>query len=260
MIIQDRDSLAFNDKTFVQGHRILIAYATQSGNAKAIAQRIYAVNQDCCDIYDVASIKIELIQEYERVVFVVSTYGNGEPPLTAETFYAELCQSSLDLHAIKFAVLALGDKQYLKFCGFGNSLSHQLIRLGAIPRVPLTEVNRNDAITIEHWWSKLHETFELNYEINEDWEVATLMDKVEEKGAIKFILYIKPLQFASAKILKIKDSRNASNLIEVNIVSSELDPFTSVIIEDNQTERFGSSFWRQLSASQPGDKWHVQIC
>ncbi|MEM0910341.1 MAG: flavodoxin family protein [Pseudomonadota bacterium] len=260
MIIQDRDSLAFQNKTFKKGHRILIAYATQTGNAKSIAQRIFALNQTHCDIVDLSALPVRLLEEYERVVFVVSTYGNGDPPSNVVSFYDALCQSEIDLNAVKYAVLALGDRQYLHFCGFGNNLSHQLIKHGAMPRVPLTEVNRNDAVIIEHWWSKLQETFGLQCEVSEDWTVATLMERVEDKDVVRFTLYIKSLEFSSAKTLIIKDSKDASKRMQVDIVSEDFDPFTSILFEEVHVKKHGSPLWRQLSSSQPGDKWHVQVC
>ncbi|HGV3447509.1 TPA: flavodoxin domain-containing protein, partial [Vibrio cholerae O1] len=88
------------------------------------------------------------------------------------------------LPTLQFAVLALGDREYDHFCGFGHQLEQWLRRSGATPLFDLIEVDNGDAGALRHWqhhlglladapelpdWSpaayeswRLHERIELN--------------------------------------------------------------------------------------------------
>ncbi|HCC19919.1 MAG TPA: sulfite reductase subunit alpha, partial [Verrucomicrobiales bacterium] len=60
-----------------------------------------------------------------------STWGEGEPPETAETFYNELMSTDLSLAGLEFAVCALGDTSYEQFCQTGKDVDARLEKLGA---------------------------------------------------------------------------------------------------------------------------------
>ena len=73
-------------------------------------------------------------------LFVVSTFGNGDPPNDARSFYFELDnlfkrtkldQGSSFLKGLRYAVCALGSSKYSDFCAFGKNLDKSLHDLGA---------------------------------------------------------------------------------------------------------------------------------
>src|SRR5690606_6333977 len=93
---------------------------------------------------------------FEQALFVVSTYGEGEPPDNGCSFirrYAKSHKDSspLDLSILKFGVLALGDRSYQHFCGFGHSLEHLLHSHGAQSLFDLIEVDKCDESDLRHW-------------------------------------------------------------------------------------------------------------
>ena len=70
----------------------------------------------------------------EFVVFVVSTTGNGEFPVSARPFWRFLLRSSLPddiLSDLTFTVFGLGDSTYARFCWAARMLSKRLKQLGA---------------------------------------------------------------------------------------------------------------------------------
>lgn len=66
------------------------------------------------------------------MLFVTSTYGDGEPPDSAKQFW-DFLNSPLaqQLAATRFSVCALGDTNYAKFCQFGKDLDARLKALRA---------------------------------------------------------------------------------------------------------------------------------
>ena len=117
----------------------VIAYATQTGNAKAIAERISQLSQEHSlksDVYSVDDLvsrspssskdcgcKLDrytshahwLVHISRPVVFVCSTTGEGDPPDTAIKLFRgleHLGKEALRLSNVHYALLGLGDTNY----------------------------------------------------------------------------------------------------------------------------------------------------
>ena len=86
-----------------------------------------------------------------RAVFVVSTTGEGDPPDPALGFVRRVMPHSLALQHLQYAVLALGDREYARFCAFGHQLDDWLRRQGAQPLFDLVEVDNADDSALRHW-------------------------------------------------------------------------------------------------------------
>jgi sulfite reductase alpha subunit-like flavoprotein len=257
------DPIDKEKRCFRNGGRILLAFASQTGTAKALATRIYEHNPSMCDLVNLAEIAPETLEQYGRHIFIVSTFGEGEAPTEVRPFTQALDQSSINLDQVKFAVLALGNRQYADFCGFGKHLTQQLLRQGADPRVPTTELHCNDAAVFSHWWQKLSETFGIALEPDmSDWEVATVMDTEEQtESALDLVFYIQCLEHEQATALRFKPKRKNPNLepfvAEINPDPS--NPFTRIRITTDHTKVDKSGTAKLLLSAKPGDKWHVQV-
>ncbi|KAJ4700667.1 NADPH-dependent diflavin oxidoreductase 1 [Melia azedarach] len=118
--------------------RLLILYASQTGNALDAAERVgrEAERRGCpavvrsMDDYDAVS----LTQE-DTVIFVVSTTGQGDPPDSMKVFWRFMLQKSLGkqwLEGVHYAVFGLGDSGYQKFNFVAKKLDNRLLDLGAI--------------------------------------------------------------------------------------------------------------------------------
>lgn len=116
---------------------LLILYATQTGNALDVAERIAreAERRACTvvirstDDYDANSLPAE-----DTVIFVVSTTGQGDTPDSMKVFWRFLLQRNLGSHwleGIHYAVFGLGDSGYQKYNFVAKKLDKRLSDLGA---------------------------------------------------------------------------------------------------------------------------------
>jgi sulfite reductase (NADPH) flavoprotein alpha-component len=118
----------------VEKPRVTVLYGSQTGNSKNVAKKtveqanargFLATLQDMND-YAGASLKNE-----QYVLAVVSTYGEGEPPASAETLHQLLFSARAPkLPNLKFSVLSLGDRSYTLFCQTGIDFDQKLAELG----------------------------------------------------------------------------------------------------------------------------------
>ena len=97
------------------------------------------------------------LEQTRNALFVVSTFGDGEAPDSARGFERQLLGQRLGLADLRFAVLALGDRQYDHFCGFARRLQGWLQGQGAHTLFDGVEVDNGDAAALHHWQQRLAE-------------------------------------------------------------------------------------------------------
>lgn len=143
----DHDDLAERELT--------ILYATETGNAQDVAERIavqcrrlhFSVHVHSIDEYRIVgghyfsavfvsrSTPIQdSIFSTHLILFIVSTAGTGREPRSMTPFWTALLRSDLphDLFDhLDFAVFGLGDSAYEKFCWPAKMLERRLLSLGA---------------------------------------------------------------------------------------------------------------------------------
>ncbi|MFT3902830.1 MAG: flavodoxin domain-containing protein [Niabella sp.] len=120
--------------------KIHLVYGTETGNAKKLATQLAGIAKK-----KGVQVKLTGLDQYkfadigkENYFFVViSTQGEGEPPVLAKKFYDQLHEQQVDLKKMKFGVLALGDSSYPQFCKTGEDVDARLEALGAERVLPL---------------------------------------------------------------------------------------------------------------------------
>lgn len=142
--------------TSAAGPEILVAFASQTGAAERVAWRSARMLQAAglpVAVEPLARLDAARLARAERALFVVSTFGDGEPPDAARAFQRRVMAETADggLPNLRYGLLALGDSQYDRFCGFGHSLDHWLRDQGAAPLFDLVEVDRADEGALRHW-------------------------------------------------------------------------------------------------------------
>lgn len=141
-----------------KGAPFLIVYASQTGAAQRLAEltaRAFEDTEAPPLVVDIAQLDAESLIGASRILFVVSTYGDGEPPDSARGF-AKRIMRTRDL-TINFAygVLALGDRQYPDFCQFGRSLDAWLHKKGGVRLFDTIFADGQDMNAEEHWCAEI---------------------------------------------------------------------------------------------------------
>ncbi len=128
---------------------LLIAYASQSGQAENIALRTAAALQAAnltVSVQSLATLDAEKLRHFHRALFVVSTFGEGEPPDSARRFSKQLAHTAnAALPHLQYGILALGDSHYERFCGFAHTLEHWLSTQNAQALFPMIEMDNGKA-------------------------------------------------------------------------------------------------------------------
>ncbi|MGZ8290761.1 MAG: sulfite reductase subunit alpha [Telluria sp.] len=138
----------------VAGADWLVAYASQSGTGEYLAQQTaatlraagLAASSICLD-----SLDDEALAKATRILFIASTYGEGDAPDSGARFASKLAAGSAPLSQLHYGVLALGDSTYTNYCGFGRWLDQALNARGAQPLFERVEVDRGAAPAIAEW-------------------------------------------------------------------------------------------------------------
>ena len=132
----------------------LVAYASQTGSAEELARRTaetlvtggLAARAVCISRMDAAA-----LAGATNILFIASTYGEGDAPDTAARFAGRLMAAGADLRHLHYAVLALGDNNYINYCGFGRALDAWLAGQGATRLFERIDVDKNSASALAAW-------------------------------------------------------------------------------------------------------------
>ena len=123
--------------------RLTIYFATQSGTAERLAKKLLKQMKASGHIADLLSLESAtpaVLGQEENAIFVVSTYGEGDPPDCAKRFRDALQDTGAhNLTKLRYAVFCLGDRHYEHFCQFGIELDERLHALGATRLIPRVE-------------------------------------------------------------------------------------------------------------------------
>ncbi len=133
---------------------IAIYFATVTGNAEELAG-------DACSrcreagltpmLHNLADMTPESLKQTKYALFIVSTWGDGEPPDDAADFFDELQDSDENLAELKYSVMGLGDQSYPDFNAFARNLDKELQTRSAKTFHDRVEADIDYDDTYEQW-------------------------------------------------------------------------------------------------------------
>jgi sulfite reductase alpha subunit-like flavoprotein len=114
---------------------LLILFGTFSGNSESCAEKAaHAARQRGYDpvLENMMDSTADVLMQFDTALLITSTYGDGDPPDGTENFYEEVVNlPRLRLDHLRYAVLALGDSCYDRFCQCGKDYDEALEAQGA---------------------------------------------------------------------------------------------------------------------------------
>ena len=132
----------------------LVLFASQTGQAEALAWQTAGWLRDAgkpVRVIPLNQADAQTLRGAGSALFVASTYGEGDAPDGASVFAADVMRAGMDLSSLRYAVLALGDRQYANFCGFGRALDEWLHSTGATRAFERIEVDNGNSAALARW-------------------------------------------------------------------------------------------------------------
>jgi sulfite reductase (NADPH) flavoprotein alpha-component len=143
-----------------------VFFGTETGNSETVAKSIIkkaakngleAEGPVSLDGYTP-----EQLAEESRVIIVISTWDQGEPPEAARDFCEELFETdAVDLSGVEFCVIALGDPEYDDdFCRCGLMVDEHLERLGATRLMECAKLGVDFQVSYMGWSKNFYKMLE----------------------------------------------------------------------------------------------------
>lgn len=199
---------------------IHILYGTQTGNSESVAldaanmAKAHGLNPS---VLSLDEINKDSFIKAEYVILITSTYGEGEMPDNAQMLWDEIsADDSIDLSAMKYSVLALGDTSYDLFCKAGIEWDERLEKLGAKRLVNRVDCDVDFDEAAESWISSV-------IPLMAEGVATVTIDSSDKTTAAKYNRKNPfPATLTENRLLTSADSSKETRHYEISIVGSEL--------------------------------------
>ena len=147
-----------HEATAVTAKKITLAFGTETGNAKRLAVQLAAAAKKKgvnAKLIGLDQYRLADLSKEDYFFVVISTQGEGEPPIPAKKFYDHIHEAKLDLSKLKYSVLALGDTSYPMYCKTGEDVDARFREFGAKQVVPLQKCDVDFEDDALQWFGKV---------------------------------------------------------------------------------------------------------
>lgn len=142
-----------------QGAHAWVSYASQTGQAEALAWKtaevLHAGGQSV-RVMALDELDVQALSAEHTLYVIASTYGEGDPPDNGTRTAQAMANAQWLIPAgMPFAVLALGDRTYQHYCGFGRFIETHLTQQGGRALLPRLDVDQMADATIQQWFDQV---------------------------------------------------------------------------------------------------------
>ncbi len=239
---------------------VTVLYGTHTGNSHLIAEKASEILKSkgvSVNLVGMPDYNVRKLKEEKNLLVVVSTHGEGEPPVSAEDFHAFIYgKKAPKLEGLNFGVVALGDSSYINFCKTGNDIYNQLLKLGAKNIHDIIELDVDFKDQVESVLPGIINQFSgnntsgeaINNQANtvvkvdtDQWVEAEVLEKVllNGRGSNKATYHIeldienKGITYEPGDALEVI-SKNNPVLVDGILTKLGLDPETKIQIQDQE--------------------------
>ena len=136
---------AIADEPAAVALNLSVLHASQTGTAEGLARKLVKaakVRGFRASARDLGTITAEELSGLGCVLIIASTCGEGDPPDSCSGWPTLLADAKGQaLAELSYAVLALGDRSYVRFCAFGHLVDDRMAALGARRLADCVEVD-----------------------------------------------------------------------------------------------------------------------
>lgn len=133
----------------------LIVYASETGTslhyAQQTKQRLQQQGLSCLCI-NANQLNLKNLHSKQKILFMLSTSGDGEPPTNAKSLLDAL---SIKTKPLSYALIGFGDSHYQHFCGFAKQVSAKLKQQGFHAIQEDIFVDRESPSALKDWFSRI---------------------------------------------------------------------------------------------------------
>ena len=212
-----------------QGKDAIIFWGSQSGTAERFAHRLardcsqrFGLNVIVGDLSDYDHETIRKIPQTKFAIFIVSTYGEGDPSDNTSEFLEWIKKTSGSLSSLRYAAFGLGNSNYVYYNKVIDEIVQCLTSLSATALMPVGKADDADSNTEEDfisWKDDLFATFHTRLGLEEHVPEYVPSIKVEE---ISNSVESKP-HLGAPQPLKLsrKAARDYSAIEQLSVVESK---------------------------------------
>ncbi len=141
-------------------NKITIVYGTETGNSKRLATEFATRAKQKsiqAKVIGMDQYRLSDLAKEEYLLALISTHGEGEPPIAAKKFYDHIHNNGFKFEKLKYSVLALGDTSYPLYCKTGEDMDEQFLKLGGKRIAPLQKCDVEYEDDANNWFNSVLE-------------------------------------------------------------------------------------------------------